>query len=184
MGEILFSMNPEVIDKVETKFRRIVTSIPVPESLPIIEKLQQYEPLSMSGQSLVVWDRAKGVNVYDSYGNKWLDMSSGVLVANVGHGRQEVRDAMMELMERPLFHNYLFPCEIRAELVKRGSIDPDGELAHRITDRAIKRGLMLFAPVGSGGATIKICPPLIIDEEAVGDGIIALREAFDEESRM
>ena len=74
MGEILFSMNPEVIDKVETKFRRIVTSIPVPESLPIIEKLQQYEPLSMSGQPLVVWDRAKGVNVYDSYGNKWFDV--------------------------------------------------------------------------------------------------------------
>ncbi|UCF84145.1 MAG: aminotransferase class III-fold pyridoxal phosphate-dependent enzyme [Desulfobacteraceae bacterium] len=119
MGEILFSMEPEVIDRVETKFRKIVTSIPVPDSLPIIEKLQQYEPLSMSGQPLVLWDRAEGVNVYDPYGNKWLDMSSGVLVANVGHGRQEVRDAMMEQIERPLLHNYLFPCEIRARLVKR-----------------------------------------------------------------
>ena len=56
MGEILFSMEPEVIDRVETKFRKIVTPIPVPDSLPIIEKLQQHEPLSMSGQPLVLWE--------------------------------------------------------------------------------------------------------------------------------
>ena len=67
-------------------------------------------------------------------------------------------------------------------IVKKGSIEPDGEMAHRITDRAVKRGSMLFAPVGSGGATIKICPPLIIDEEAVEDGITALREAFETEA--
>ena len=67
-------------------------------------------------------------------------------------------------------------------IVKKGSIDPDGELAHRIIDRAVKRGFMLFAPVGSGGGTIKICPPLIIDEETVEDGIVALREAFESEA--
>jgi 4-aminobutyrate aminotransferase-like enzyme len=120
-------MEPEVVDSVETKFRRIVTPIPVPESLPIIEKLHRYEPLSMGGQPLVVWDRAEGINVYDPYGNKWLDMSSGVLVANVGHGRQEVQDAMVELIRRPLLHNYLFPCEVRAELVKKlAEISPPG----------------------------------------------------------
>jgi 4-aminobutyrate aminotransferase / (S)-3-amino-2-methylpropionate transaminase / 5-aminovalerate transaminase len=58
LGEILFNMEPEVVENVETKFRRIVTPIPVPESLPIIKKLQQYEPLSMGGQPLVVWDRS------------------------------------------------------------------------------------------------------------------------------
>jgi 4-aminobutyrate aminotransferase-like enzyme len=30
--------------------------------------------------------------------------------------------------------------------------------------------------------TIKICPPLIIDEEAVEDAITALREAFESEA--
>jgi len=37
---------------------------------------------------------------------------------------------------------------------------------------------MLFAPVGFGGATIKICPPLVIDKDAVKDGIEALRESI------
>ena len=119
MGEILFSMVPEVVEKIETRYRRIVTPIPVPESLPLIETLQQYEPLSMRGQPLVVWDRAEGVNVYDPFGNKWLDMSSGVLVANVGHGRVEVRNAMMDQLEKPLLHNYLFPSAVRADLVKK-----------------------------------------------------------------
>jgi len=54
----LWLIRPEVVENVETKFRRIVTPIPVPESLPIIKKLQQYEPLSMGGQPLVVWDRS------------------------------------------------------------------------------------------------------------------------------
>ena len=127
MGEILFSMVPEAVEKVETEYRRIVTSIPVPESLPLIETLQQYEPLSMRGQPLVVWDRAEGVNVYDSFGNKWLDMSSGVLVANVGHGRIEVRNAMIKQLEKPLLHNYLFPTEVRADLVKRlAAVAPAG----------------------------------------------------------
>ena len=63
-------------------------------------------------------------------------------------------------------------------IVKPGSMEPDGELTHRIVDRAVKRGLMLFAPVGTGGATIKICPPLMLDAAGVDDAVLALREAF------
>ena len=43
--------------------------------------------------------------------------------------------------------------------------------------KAIEKGLMLFSPVGFGGATIKICPPLIITEKAIEDGACACREA-------
>jgi len=114
-----FDMKPEIVDKVETKYRKIITPVPVPESLPIIAQLQQYEPQSMSGQPLVVWDPAEGVNVYDPFGNKWLDMSSGILVTNIGHGNERVKTAMMEEINRPLLHNYIFPSEIRAKLVKR-----------------------------------------------------------------
>ena len=90
----LFSMQPEVVETFETKYRKIKTPIPVPESLPILKELQQYEPRSMRGQPLVIWDKAEGVNIYDRYGNKWLDLSSGVLVANAGHGRKEIQEAI------------------------------------------------------------------------------------------
>ncbi|MFA6308993.1 MAG: aminotransferase class III-fold pyridoxal phosphate-dependent enzyme [Clostridia bacterium] len=114
-----FEMTPRKVAKVETKNRRIVTEIPVPESMKIIEDLRKYEPRSMSGQPLVVWDKAEGFNVYDKYGNKWLDFSSGVLVTNSGHTNPEVKKAIIDQVEHGLLHNYCFPSEIRAKLVKR-----------------------------------------------------------------
>lgn len=114
-----FSMVPKDVPKVRTRFRKIVTRIPVPESLPILEKLRKYEPVSMSGQPLVVWDKAEGVQVYDKYGNMWLDWSSGVLVANCGHGRKELREAVIKQVKHGLLHNYCFPNEPRALLAER-----------------------------------------------------------------
>jgi 4-aminobutyrate aminotransferase-like enzyme len=70
----------------------------------------------MSGQPLVVWDRAEGCNVYDRWGNKWLDWSSGVLVTNAGHSHTLILDAVREQVAGGLIHNYCFPSEVRARL--------------------------------------------------------------------
>lgn len=106
----------KVVPKVETKYRRIVTSIPVPESIPILDALRKTEPVSFSGQPPVVWDRASGIQIYDKWGNMWLDWSSGVLVANVGHSNNKVVDAIVSQAQSGLLHNYAFPSEIRAKL--------------------------------------------------------------------
>ena len=105
------------VPRVETKYRRIVTDIPAPESLPILEKLRRYEPRSMSGQPPVLWDRAEGIQVFDRWGNMWLDWSSGVLVTNAGHAHPQIRKAIIDQVEHGLLHNYCFPSELRAELV-------------------------------------------------------------------
>ena len=107
---------PKAVPKVETKYRRIVTSIPVPESMPILEALRKTEPVSFSGQPPVVWDRASGIQIYDKWGNMWLDWSSGVLVANVGHSNNKIVDAIVSQAQYGLLHNYAFPSEIRAQL--------------------------------------------------------------------
>ncbi len=39
---------------------------------------------------------------------------------------------------------------------------------------------MLFAPVGYGGASVKLSPPLVTKEEALREGIAALEEAIEE----
>jgi len=65
-------------------------------------------------------------------------------------------------------------------VVKDGSKDPDGDLAFKIVGKCVEKGIMLFAPVGTGGATIKICPPLTITKEAIEDGITAFTEAIQE----
>ena len=60
MAGLSFPLKPKAVPKVETKYRRIATAIPAPESIPILKDLRKYEPLSMTGQPLVVWDRGGG----------------------------------------------------------------------------------------------------------------------------
>lgn len=114
-----FNLVPKNVPKVDSKYRKIGTKIPVPESIPILDELRKYEPVSMTGQPPIVWDRAEGVSVFDKWGNKWLDWSSGVLVTNAGHGRREIVEAICEQAQHGLLHNYCFPSEIRARLAKR-----------------------------------------------------------------
>jgi 4-aminobutyrate aminotransferase/diaminobutyrate-pyruvate transaminase/4-aminobutyrate aminotransferase/(S)-3-amino-2-methylpropionate transaminase len=114
-----FDLTPQAVPRVETPFRRIVTSLPVPESLPIIEKLHRFEPVAMRGQPPIVWDRAEGFQVWDAWGNCWTDWSSGVLITNAGHGRKEVVEAIQKQAGSRLLTTYCFPSAIRAELVKK-----------------------------------------------------------------
>jgi len=65
------------------------------------------------------------------------------------------------------------------QTVKAGTKEPDHDLAHRIIELCYQRGLLLFAPVGAWGQTVKIAPPLTITLEALEEGIGVLAEATD-----
>jgi 4-aminobutyrate aminotransferase-like enzyme len=122
-----FSIEPREVPRVETKYRRIVTPIPHPDSLATLHKLREFEPVSMRGQPPLVWNRAEDIFVFDGYGNQWLDWSSGVLVTNAGHGPREIREAIIAQVQSGLLHNYCFPSRQRAELVERlAGIAPAG----------------------------------------------------------
>jgi 4-aminobutyrate aminotransferase-like enzyme len=114
-----FDLTPRPVARVNTALRQIVTPLPAPESLPILESLHRHEPISMQGQPPIVWHRAEGFQVSDAWGNRWIDWSSGVLVANAGHGRREMIDAIIAQASSGLLHNYCFPSEIRAKTVEK-----------------------------------------------------------------
>ncbi|OGS22652.1 MAG: 4-aminobutyrate aminotransferase [Elusimicrobia bacterium RIFOXYA2_FULL_39_19] len=115
-----YALKVKKIKKVNTPFRKMVTpEFPVKQSVAIIEKLRKYEPRSMSGQPLALWDHADGINVFDKYGNKWLDWSSGVLVTNAGHSNPEIKKAIIKQVNKGLLHNYCFPSELRAILTEK-----------------------------------------------------------------
>jgi len=65
-------------------------------------------------------------------------------------------------------------------MVKSGTKEPDGDTALKIDTACFHKGLLMFAPVGTGGECIKIAPPLSISEEALREGISVLEEAMDE----
>ncbi|HEX8984132.1 MAG TPA: aspartate aminotransferase family protein [Bryobacteraceae bacterium] len=114
-----YDLTPQRVTPVRTKFRTIATELPVPESVPLLERLARLEPLAMRGQPPVVWDRAEGFQVWDAWGNCWIDWSSGVLIANAGHGRAEIRDAIQRQAGIPLLTTYCFPHEMRVRLLER-----------------------------------------------------------------
>jgi len=123
-----YDLTPVDVPRVETKYRSIRTKIPVPESIPLFEKLAASEPRSMAGQPPVVWHRAEGFTIYDKWGNRWIDWSSCVLVANAGHGRPEIRDALKRVIDQGLVASYVFVHEQREELCGLlRSISPDPE---------------------------------------------------------
>jgi len=61
-----------------------------------------------------------------------------------------------------------------------GTKEPDADLAWEVVRRAMEKGVLMFAPVGFGAATVKIAPPLVITEDAINDSVAVLAEAFAE----
>lgn len=64
------------------------------------------------------------------------------------------------------------------QMVKPGGEEPDGDTAFRIVQGMYERGVLMFAPVGFGGASVKIAPPLTITKPALEESLGVLRESI------
>ena len=114
-----FELESRETKRIETKHRRIVTPIPVPESFPLLREMAEYEPISNTGQPLIVWDHTEdGYKVCDPYGNKFIDFSSGVMITNAGHANPKIVEAIRKTLEKPLCAAYLHPTRERVEAAK------------------------------------------------------------------
>lgn len=114
-----FPMEPQPVEAVSTKYRHVKGSIPNEQTLEALKALRSSEPLSMQGQPPVIWDRAEGFQIYDQFGNKWLDFSSGVLVTNAGHGHPRILQAILDEVKKPLLTTYCFPNMPRVKLTQQ-----------------------------------------------------------------
>jgi len=122
-----FPLVPMKVEKISTKYRKLSGAIPNKQTIKSIEKLRQCEPISMRGQAPIIWDHSKGINVFDDYGNMWLDFSSGVLITNAGHSAKRIVDAVVKQAKKSLLTSYCFPNEPRIKLVQKlVSLAPKG----------------------------------------------------------
>jgi taurine--2-oxoglutarate transaminase len=64
-------------------------------------------------------ETAKGVNLFDRTGNRYLDFSSQLMNVNIGHGRQEVTEAVVKQMKELSYVAPSFATEIRGKLGKK-----------------------------------------------------------------
>lgn len=73
----------------------------------------------------ILIDRAKGVYLYDTQGNRHIDFSSQLMNVNIGHGRTDVMEAVMEQMKKVSYVAPSFATEARGRLgAKMAEISP------------------------------------------------------------
>lgn len=147
MTEWKFNMIPVDVPLVNTRYRKINTKLPVPESLEIFKILETYESRSMHGQLPVVWDRAEDFQVFDPYGNCWIDFTSTIFVTNSGHANPQIISALHKILDKKLLHSYTFAHETRAQFLKK---------LIEITPKQFEKAFLLSAGTEATECAIKL----------------------------
>jgi 4-aminobutyrate aminotransferase-like enzyme len=114
-----FSREPKTVALVSTEHRSIATDIPCPGTKEVLERLDTYESRSMHGQIPIVWDSAVDFNVFDLKGNKFIDFTSAIFFANVGHSNTKVSAAIKNMLEKPILGCYAYGSEVRAKYLQK-----------------------------------------------------------------
>jgi len=147
MAGATFSHVPQSVPQIETDYRKISTPIPVPESLPILERMYATESRAMHGQLPIVWDRAEGFQVWDAWGNRWIDFTSTIFVANAGHGNPRITAALRKVIDKPLLHTYTYASQERVEYL---------DYLIRNTPRQFEKAFLLSAGTEATEAALKL----------------------------
>lgn len=119
MTKFKISFDSRDVPLVHTKYRTIQSKIPAPGTAEIFERLNKVESRSMHGQLPLVWSRAEDFSIYDIAGNKWIDFTSSIFIANVGHSNRRVSDAIHSTINNPLYSCYAYLHPLRAQYLER-----------------------------------------------------------------
>jgi putrescine---pyruvate transaminase len=110
---------------------------------------------AIDGSELVLV-RGEGVFVWDEQGRRYLDGSSSLWYANVGHGRREIADAVAaQLAQLETYHVF-------GDLANRPAL----ALADRLAGLAPQPGSRVF--LTSGGSLTLIRTPPLASESSPG----------------
>ena len=118
MASFNFQRSGIHVPLVSTSHRTIQSVIPAPGTEEILERLEKVESRSMHGQIPLVWDRAEDFSIFDHFGNKWIDFTSTIFVANVGHSNPRVLETIQETISKPILACYAYPNSIRADYLE------------------------------------------------------------------
>lgn len=115
-----FHLGPRPAPEISTRYRRIRTSLPAPDTVDDLRRAARLFPQVNCYQPPVVWDSADGFTVRDRAGNQWIDFTSTAVMTNTGHGHPRIREAVVRhVSDGGLMGQFSFPSDIRIELAER-----------------------------------------------------------------
>ena len=123
----------------------IVTSIPGPQSVALVDILARHESPGVTarrarqgeargvGRDPIVWAKSRGANVWDADGNRYVDLCAGFGVAAIGHGHPKVVEAVQG-QASDLLHSMgdVYPNPPRIQLMERLAARAPGDLSQCI----------------------------------------------------
>lgn len=115
----MFSTIPVKVKKIKTKNICIKTAIPAPGTQKILNTLKKNEVRSMHGQLPIIWDKAKDFNVFDIKGNQYIDFTSTIFVANIGHSNPRLKKYVINTIKGNLINTYAYPSKIRDQYLNK-----------------------------------------------------------------
>ena len=104
---------------IKTKNRFIHTLIPAPGTKSLFKSLSKVESRSMHGQMPIAWDKAKNFNIFDIAGNKFIDFTSTIFVANIGHSNSTLVKYIKLALRKNLLHSYAYINKVRERYLKK-----------------------------------------------------------------
>lgn len=102
----------------ETKYRRIKDNF-VLENTKYHETRIKNEPDCIRNTLPIVWHKAKNFTLEDENGNRWIDFTSGIFVANAGHANEYIGDAIKRQIDSSMFFSFLYDTKIRNDLTSK-----------------------------------------------------------------
>lgn len=103
---------------VKTKYRSISPKFTLKKT-PLFKLLDSREPASAANTLPLTWKKARDFSVWDDAGNKWIDMTSGIFVANAGHANPKIKAAIKRQLDEELVFAYNYPTEIKKKFVEK-----------------------------------------------------------------
>jgi 4-aminobutyrate aminotransferase/(S)-3-amino-2-methylpropionate transaminase len=104
---------------IKTHNRLIKTKIPAPGTNKIIKSLKKSESQSMQGQLPIIWAKAVGHSLFDIGGNKFIDFTSTIFVANIGHSNANLIKNLKKILDKELLHSYAYLNITRERYLKK-----------------------------------------------------------------
>lgn len=103
----------------KSKHISIKSILPAPGTNKLYERLKKVKSRSMHGQLPIAWESAKDFYIYDISGNKFIDFTSTIFVANVGHSNNRIKKYIKKTLDSNFLHSYVYINKIRANYIEK-----------------------------------------------------------------
>lgn len=103
---------------IKTRYR-LVKKLPDIFGNRFFASVAAMEPLSTLQTIQLPWKKAVGFSVHDFSGNKYIDLTSGIFVANAGHANKGVKAAIKKVLDSDLLFAYNYPTTVKRAFLKK-----------------------------------------------------------------